>query len=85
MNVPDDPGQLAAMLMAYSLNLQDLTSPSAKAGGQRLLLSLTSFINFVLHGNVPPSICEVFFGASLTALLKNTPHSGRWDNSTSHR
>ena len=51
-------------------HLQDLTSPSAEAGGQRLLLALTSFINFVLHGNVPPSICEIFFGASLTALSK---------------
>ena len=51
-------------------HLQDLTSPSAEAGGQRLLFSLTSFINFVLHGNVPPTICEVFFGASLTVLSK---------------
>ena len=39
-------------------------------GGRELLSSLTSFINHILEGNAPHSVCPILFGATLIALRK---------------
>ena len=51
-------------------HLNDMTGSSAAGGGQMLLQSLTSFINFILSGEVTHSVRHFFFGATLIALNK---------------
>ena len=51
-------------------HLKDLTSESAERGGRELLSSLTSFINHILEGNAPHSMCPILFGATVIALRK---------------
>ena len=51
-------------------HLKDLTSESAERGGRELLSSLTSFINHILEGNAPHSVCPILFGATFIALRK---------------
>ena len=51
-------------------HLKDMTGSSAEGGGQLLLQSLTSFINFILSGKVTHSVHHFFFGATLIVLNK---------------
>ena len=51
-------------------HLKDLTGESAERGGRELLIALTSFINHILQGNAPLSVCPILFGATLIALRK---------------
>ena len=51
-------------------HLKDMTGSSAAGGGQMLLQSLTSFINFILAGEVTHPVRHFFFGATLIALNK---------------
>ena len=47
-----------------------MISPSANAGGQSLITSLSSLLALVLQGKTPSSIRPYLFGASLIALEK---------------
>lgn len=56
------------------IHLLDMTSIEAGHDGESLLSHLTSFVNLVLSGGVPPPVRHIFFGASLTVL--NKPDGG---------
>ena len=43
----------------------------ADGGCEALLPVLATFVELVLSGNTPASICQFFFGANITALEKN--------------
>ena len=51
-------------------HLKDLTCESAERGGRVFLSSLTSFINHIMEGNAPHSVCPILFGTNLIALRK---------------
>ena len=51
-------------------HLKALTSCNAAEAGDRLLASLTEFVNLVLEGGVLEFAREIFYGATLTALVK---------------
>ena len=51
-------------------HLKDMTGSSAAGRGQMLLQSLTSFVNFILSGEVTHLVRHFFFGATLIALNK---------------
>ena len=51
-------------------HLSDLIS--CKVGGSALLVAVTGFVNLILAGGCPTSICPVFFGARLIAIEKKS-------------
>ena len=51
-------------------HLVDLTSASAERGGKYLFRALAEFAKFILRGDLPESIKQVFFGATLIPLHK---------------
>ena len=53
-----------------STNWKNLTSPSAKGAGVRLIQSLTAFINLVLQRGTPLSVRHIFSGTILSPLGK---------------
>ena len=52
------------------IHLLNMTSIAAGHDRESLLSHLTSFVNLVLSGGVPPPVRHIFFVASLTALNK---------------
>ena len=53
------------------IHLQELISNQTAEAGNRLILSLTSFVNTFLNGQISEFASIVFFSANLTALRKN--------------
>jgi len=51
-------------------HLKDLTCAAAGEVTARLLERLTAVVNLMLGGNVPLEVCEILYGACLTALRK---------------
>ena len=51
-------------------HLKDMLGVRREGGGSQLLRALTSFTNLILAGRTPPSVCPLFFGASLIAPEK---------------
>ena len=51
-------------------HLKDLIGPGAGSGRVALLPAFVSFVELVLSGNTPVSICPFFLGANLFALQK---------------
>jgi hypothetical protein len=45
---------------------------SCKTNGPALLTALTGFVNLVLEGGCPPSVCPTFFGGRLIAIEKKS-------------
>ena len=58
-----------------SQNLKYMIGSGADGGCEALLSALASFIEPILSGNTPASICPLFFGAKMTALEKQ---AGTW-------
>ena len=54
----------------YPQHLKDLISPSLGLVANKLIDSLTKFVNLTLADNVPREACQFFFGAKLIGLHK---------------
>lgn len=52
--------------------LKDLVGCNQGEVGEDLIKAITAFLNLIMDGGVPPTICPILYGASLTALKKKT-------------
>ncbi|OXA61805.1 RFX-like transcription factor daf-19 [Folsomia candida] len=74
---PIEDDQLLAAIVFISPRkgrriLKDLLSPTLGQGGEELIKATKALLGLMLRGDVPEEVCPIFYGASLTALLKKT-------------
>ena len=64
------PSTSAGMDGIRAKHLTNLVSKKAAAAGDQLKIELSSFVNYILRGELPAFILPLFYGARLIALNK---------------